>query len=123
MIILKIVAFIAAACIGGFSFGSLFNFTVACVAGFVLLGAVEPGWGRVIALTPPLGLFWLFSSFFLPDIFHFWSGLFQMILMVFIFGVPLDSLPFDVPDVNRKRSHALVVRDEDRILDAEIIDD
>ena len=123
MIILKIVALIAAACLGGFSFGSLFNFLVSCVAGFILLGAVEPGWGRVIALLSPLGLFWLFSSLLLPGVFHFWSGLFQMLLMVFVFGVPLDSLPFDVPDRPRKRSRALVVRDEDRILDAEIVDD
>ena len=121
MIIVKLIVLVIAACIGGFSFGSLFNFAVACVAGFVLVGAVDPGWGRVTALLPPLAVYWLLSTFILPDIFRWQLSLFQLIALAFVFGVPLDAFPFDIPDQPKKKSHALAKRD-DQILDAEIVD-
>ena len=121
MIIAKFIVFVVAAFIGGFSFGPLFNTAIACVAGFILLGAVEPGWGRVIALAPPLGLFWLVSSFFLPGLFPWGTGLLQVLAFIFVFGVPLDVFPCDTPR-RPKRSRALVLRDDD-VIDAEIIDD
>lgn len=121
MIVAKLVVLVVALSIGGFSFGSLLNFTAACITAYLYARATEPSWGRVIALSGPFAVYWLLSTFILPDLFPARMSALQLVGVLFVFGVPLDAFQWNLPKLQRKQRYGLVKRDG--IIDAEVVDD
>ena len=121
MIVAKLVVLIVAAFLGGFSFGSFFNFTAACITAYLCARVTEPSWDRVIALSGPFAAYWLLSTFILPDLFPARMSALQLAGVIFVFGVPLDAFQWNLPKLPRKQRYGLVKRDD--IIDAEVVDD
>lgn len=121
MIVAKLVVLVVAASLGGFSFGSFFNFTAACITAYLCARATEPSWGRVVALSGPFAAYWLLSTFILPELFPARMSALQLAGVIFVFGVPLDAFQWALPKLPKRQRYGLVKRDD--IIDAEVVDD
>ena len=121
MFVIKLIVFVIAASIGGFSFGSLFNFIVACITAYLCARATEPSWGRVVALSGPFAAYWALSTFILPDLFPAKVSALQLAGVIFVFGVPLDAFQWNLPRLPKRERYDVAKRTDD-IIDADIVD-
>lgn len=120
LIFIKLSVLIIASVLCCVSLGCLIMLFAGCVVGYMAATCLEPGLERFCALVPPYAACWAIGVLLMPWLFQPVLCTLQLVILAFVFGVPLDFIHRDT-GITFAGGHHIARKDD--VIDAEIVDD